>query len=185
MITTNDCKLRSICAISSGVYLREPVGTDVFYLQASDIYEDNICGRGKQIAYRQQLDGYLLQKGDLLLVNKGTIFKCRVFDSPQPAIASTSFLTLRIMRKDIIPEYLCWFLNHPHTVTNIRSRQEIASTPMIRKTDIEDIIVPIPALDKQQTIVLLSSLSQKEAILMKSITDRRQLLMNQILYNTL
>lgn len=185
MITRNDCKLSSICVISSGVYLREPVGTDVFYLQASDIYEEDICSRSKRILYRPQLDGYMLQKGDVLLVNKGTTFKCRVFNGLLPTIASTSFLTFRIKRNDVLPEYLCWFLNHPHTVREIRSRQEMASTPMIRKTDVEDILVPIPALDKQRTIIVLSNLSQREASLMKSITDRRQSLMNQILYNTL
>lgn len=185
MITETRGRLNDICIINSGVYLREPGGMDICYLLASDIYEDEICSRSKRIASRPQLGGYLLQRGDLLMVSKGTSFKCRVFDSQQPAIASTSFLTLRIANKNILPEYLCWFLNHPHTVREIRSRQEMASTPMIRKTDVEDILVPIPALDKQRTIIVLSNLSHREASLMKSITDRRQLLMNQIIYNTL
>ena len=185
MITENIVKLNDICTINSGVYLREPNGIDICYLQASDINEDEICSRSKRIVFRPQLNGYLLQQGDLLLVSKGSSFKCRVFDSQQPTIASTSFLTIRIMRKDILPEYLCWFLNHPHTVTDIRSRQEVASTPMIRKADIEDISVPIPTIDKQQSIIQLSALSQREAYLMKTLADRRQSLMNKILYNTI
>ena len=185
MFTENILKLSDVCTINSGVYLREPSGTDVCYLQVSDVYEADICSRSKRIVYRPQLDGYMLQQGDLLLVSKGTSFKCRVFDCTLPVIASTSFLILRILQKDILPQYLCWFLNNPRTVTNIRSHQELTVTPMIRKTDIEDIMVPVPTLDRQQTIIQISTLSQREDFLMRTLADRRQILMNQILYNTL
>lgn len=185
MITNEQYKLGDICTITSGVYLREPTVNDICYLQVSDLYEESLCKKSKKIAYRPQLEGHLLQQGDLLLVCKGSSFNCAVFDCAQRAIASTSFLVLRITRDDITPEFLCWFLNHPHTVSLIRGRQEGSGTPMIRKTDIKDLFVPIPDIERQKKIVKLSELSRRETLILKKIADHKETLMNMILHKTL
>lgn len=185
MFTGTKAKLCDICTISSGAYLHEPAGNEVCYLQVSDLYNESFCDKSKRIAYRPQLDGYLLQRGDVLLVCKGASFKCRVYDCEHWAIASTSFLVLRITCSHILPEYLCWYLNHPRTVEIIHSRQEGSGTPMIRKADIEDLLISIPDLERQSEIIRLSELSQRETELMKEITTRKELLMNHILYKAL
>ena len=105
--------------------------------------------------------------------------------SSAPSIASTSFLVLRITHPMILPDYLCWFLNHPNTVKAIKARQEVSGTLMIRKTDIENLEVLIPEVEDQKKIVAMDELSRREAILMKTIAERKQALINEILYKVL
>lgn len=185
MNTKNKNTLKNICTISTGVYLRELEGDDVCYLQISDIANRNICAKSKRIAYRPGLEGYFVRENDLLMVSKGMAYACRVFDGREPSIASTSFLVLRITHPMILPDYLCWFLNHPNTVKAIKARQEVSGTLMIRKTDIENLEVLIPEVEDQKKIVAMDELSRREAILMKTIAERKQALMNQILYKVL
>lgn len=185
MNTKNKNILKNICAISTGVYLRELEGDDVCYLQISDIANRNICAKSKRIAYRPGLEGYFVRKNDLLMVSKGMAYACRVFNGMVPSIASTSFLVLRITHPMVLPDYLCWFLNHPNTVNTIRARQEGTGTLMIRKSDIESLEVPIPEIEDQKKIVAMDMLSRREVFLMKTIAERKQTLMNQILYKVL
>ena len=56
---------------------------------------------------------------------------------------------------------------------------------MIRKADIEDLLISIPDLERQREIIRLAELSQRETELMKEITTRKELLMNHILYKAL
>ena len=185
MITNYKNKLRKICAISTGVYLREPEGNEVCYLQISDVNNEDICAKSKHIAYRPELSGYILKEGDLLMVSKGMAYACKLFEGKEPSIASTSFLVLHVTSPQVMPEYLCWFLNHPNTIRIIRARQEVSGTLMIRKIDIENIEVPIPEIMEQSRIVELAKLSRREGKLMAAIAERKQTLMNQIIYNTL
>ncbi|MBQ3788508.1 MAG: restriction endonuclease subunit S [Bacteroidales bacterium] len=185
MNTKNKKILSDICTISTGVYLREPEGNDVCYLQISDIANKDICAKSKKFAYRPGLNNYLVRANDLLMVSKGVAYACRVFDGQEPSIASTSFLVLRIAHPMILPDYLCWFLNHPNTVKSIRARQEGTGTLMIRKSDIESLEVPIPEIEDQKKIVAIDMLSRREVFLMKTIAERKQTLMDQILYKVL
>ena len=178
-------KLNDLCSVSSGVYLREPEGNEICYLQISDINNKDICAKSKRIAYRPELEGYFVRSGDILMVSKGMSYVCRLFDGKEPSIASTSFLVLHVVSNNVFPEYLCWYLNHPNTVKAIRARQEVTGTLMIRKTDIESLVVPIPENEEQKKIVELAKLSLRESSILTAIAERKQALVNQIIYNTL
>ena len=80
-----------------------------------------------------------------------------------------------------MPEYICWYLNHPEVSTLIKAQQTGSSTLLLHKSILENLKIPIPDLNTQKKIVKISKLQQKEQELMKSIAEKRALITNQIL----
>lgn len=132
---------------------------------------------------KANLDDYLLQKGDILFAGKGATYMCKVFDYDFPAVASTSFFTIRILTDAVNPEYLCWYLNHPKVIAQIMASRAGSGTPLIHKPTLENIEVIIPDKVTQQCIVELSALQKREESLLKSIAEKRSIITNQLLMN--
>ena len=132
-----------------------------------------------------KLEKHFLQRGDLLFAGKGISNLCRVVDFEHPAIASTTFYIIRIGERSILPDYLCWYLNQPKALASIKAGQVGTGTPLIRKQILENLEIAIPVLKTQQQIVELAKLQQKEEELLKAITEKRNMITNQLIMNKL
>ena len=177
--------LSEIAEVSSGVFLQtEPFG-DVSYLQIKDLLSESPEKTASKVALSQKNERYLLKKGDLLFAGKGTTYLCKVFDLIIPAIASTTLYIIRLTSKDILPDYLCWYLNQPNVMAMMKAQQVGTGTPLIHKQVVEDIEIPIPELETQQHIVELARLQAREKELYKAISEKRQLIINQLIMNKL
>ena len=125
--------LSEIAEVSSGVFLQtEPFG-DVSYLQIKDLLSESPEKTASKVALSQKNERYLLKKGDLLFAGKGTTYLCKVFDLIIPAIASTTLYIIRLTSKDILPDYLCWYLNQPNVMAMMKAQQVGTGTPLIHK----------------------------------------------------
>ena len=177
--------LSEIAEVSSGVFLQaEPFG-EVSYLQIKDLFSESPEKTASKVALSQKNERYLLKKGDLLFAGKGTTYLCKVFDLDIPAIASTTLYIIRLTSKDILPEYLCWYLNQPSVMAMIKAQQVGTGTPLIHKQVVEDFEIPVPDLETQQRIVELAKLQVKEKELYQAIAEKRQLITNQLILNKL
>ena len=177
--------LSEIAEVSSGVFLQtEPFG-DVSYLQIKDLLSESPEKTASKVALSQKNERYLLKKGDLLFAGKGTTYLCKVFDLIIPAIASTTLYIIRLTSKDILPDYLCWYLNQPSVMAMMKAQQVGTGTPLIHKQVVENIEIPIPNMETQQRIVELARLQAKEKELYQAIAEKRQLITNQFIMNKL
>ena len=178
-------KVSEIAEVVSGVYLQaEPYG-DVSYLQIKDLLSESPEKTASKVTLSPKNERYLLAKGDLLFAGKGTTYLCKVFDLDIPAIASTTLYIIRLASKDILPDYLCWYLNQPNVMAMMKAQQVGTGTPLIHKQVIEDFVIPVPNLDTQQRIVELAKLQAKEKELYQAIAEKRQLITNQLIMNKL
>lgn len=180
---TNNKKISEIAEVVSGVYLLAAPYGEVYYLQIKDLLSESPEKTASKVTLSAKNERYLLAKGDLLFAGKGTTYLCKVFDLDIPAIASTTFYIIRIGDGDILPDYLCWYLSQPKTLSIIKSGQVGTGTPLIRKKILENLEIAIPDLKTQQQIVELAKLQQKEEELLKTITEKRNLITNQLIMN--
>ena len=120
-----------------------------------------------------------------MFAGKGTTYLCKMFDLDIPAIASTTLYIIRLTSKDILPDYLCWYLNQPSVMAVLKTQQVGTGTPLIHKQVVEDFEIPVPDLDTQQCIVELAKLQIREKELYQAIAEKRQLITNQLIMNKL
>jgi len=173
-------KIGNIASISSGVYFKDIPDGDVNYLQVRDFNED------KEAVYSTvelniKTRKHLLSEGDLLFAAKGMYNFCTIFrESIGLSIASSSFLVLKVKDKRMVnPEYLCWFLNRSDVISTLKSSAVGSSIPSIGKSVIEECQVDIPTIAIQQKIIEIAKLQQKEQLLYKKISNRRDILLQK------
>ena len=178
-------RISEIAEVVSGVYLTAAPYGNVSYLQIKDLLSESPEKTASKVILSPKNERYLLAKGDLLFAGKGTTYLCKVFDLDILAIASTTLYVIRLTAEDILPDYLCWYLNQPNVMAMMKAQQVGTGTPLIHKQVVEDIEIPIPELETQQHIVELAKLQAREKELYKAIAEKRQLITNQLIMNKL
>lgn len=93
---------------------------------------------------------------------------------PDPTLAASYFYVLT-PSAEISPQYLCWFLNHSHTrrifdrIAGVGARM-----PVVKKSDLADITIPLPPTHAQNRIVQLHSITLQEAALLDDLKQKRR-----------
>ena len=154
-------------------------------MQIKDLLFESPEKTASKVILSPKNERYLLAKGDLLFAGKGTTYLCKLFDLDIPAIASTTLYIIRLTSKDILPDYLCYYLNQPSVMAMMKAQQVGTSTPLIHKQVVEDFEIPIPDLETQQCIVELAKLQVREKELYQAIAEKRQLITSQLIMNKL
>lgn len=183
--TNTKKKVSEIAEVFSGVYLQASPYGEVAYLQIKDLLSESSEKTASKVTLSPKNERYLLAKGDLLFAGKGTTYLCKVFDLDIPAIASTTLYIIRLTSKDILPYYLCWYLNQPSVMAVMKAQQVGTGTPLIRKQVVEDFEIPVPEIDTQRQIVELAKLQTKEKELYQALAEKREQLTNQLIMNKL
>ena len=124
----------------------------------------------------------MLQQGDILFAGKGTKYLCQTFSLNIQAVPSTTLYIIRPNQKQVLPEYLCWYLNLPQIETVVKATQVGSSMPMILKSSLEELEIPVPDLATQSHILKIANLQQREQQLMTAIAEKRAQVINQTLY---
>ncbi|MBR5984713.1 MAG: restriction endonuclease subunit S [Bacteroidales bacterium] len=177
-------KLKDIANILSGVYLRPSPAGEIAYLQVSDLQRQSPEKTAVKVEFVRKLRQYMLQEGDILLAGKGN-YLCKTFELDIPAVPSTTLYIIRPNTDTILPEYINWYLNLPQTISLIKSVQVGSGIPLIHKSTLENIEIPLPPIKVQMNIVKISILQQQEKELLENIAQKRFQIVNQILINEL
>ena len=182
--TMKKVKLKEIANILSGVYLRPSPTGEIAYLQVSDLQRQSPEKTADKVDFVRKLHQYMLQKGDILLAGKGN-YICKTFELDIQAVPSTTLYIIRPNTDIIMPEYINWYMNLPQTISLIKSVQVGSGIPLIHKSTLEDIEIPLPTKKTQTSIVKISLLQKREQELMGEIAEKRTKITNQILINEL
>lgn len=117
--------------------------------------------------------GYL-QKNDVLIVARGMksgAFRATVFFTDEMnVIASSSVYIIRIKDKNILSEYVAYYLNSTNgqdALADVISGSYIGALP---RKELEGMAIPLPSLQKQQAIVNV----HKNILAQQKILDRRR-----------
>lgn len=171
-----------IARVQTGVFAKPLETGEVVYLQARHFDEHgSLIGQlYPDLSASEVSDKHLLNGGDVLFAAKGIKNFATVHESHNlPAVASTSFLVLRINQQVVLPEYLAWFLNLDETLTHLRAKAKGTSIPSITKADMMALEIPVIPMERQQLIVHLQHLGRREVQLRMAILQKRQQWINQ------
>lgn len=167
--------LKYITDIQTGLYAQTISSGTVIYLQAKHFNENGQLNYSilPDLAMNAQTEKHLLKDGDILFAAKGSKnFATQYENKNGYCVASSTFLVIKIRNEfysKILPEYLCWFLNHSKTQEWIKAIARGSSIPSISKVDLQELEISIPAINKQKTILKIDSLQKQEQSLLKKI----------------
>lgn len=180
--------LKHITTIQTGVFAKPIQKGEIVYLQSKHFDEN---GELTEILYPDlnidsKINKHLLEKGDVLFAAKGTKNFAAWYERDEiPAVASTSFFVIRLQDKNVLPGYLTWFLNHPSTQQLLKAHARGTSIASISKAVLSELKIPIPDIRKQQLILNIYELRNKEKKLKQQIETLREKEIQQLLINAI
>lgn len=131
-------------------------------------------------------ESHFLKQGDVVFAAKGNRhFAWSVTDLSLPTVASTSFFVLRLLNRDVLPDYLAWILNTKIRNGEISQLSTGTSIPSITKEMLGDLEISVPSIATQRSIVTIKQLWEREQALRREIEDQRKKLIDCTILNLL
>ena len=182
--------LKHIASIQTGVFAKPAAEGDVIYLQAKHFDEAGQISAElhPDLMASSISERHLLRYGDVLFAAKGTKNFAAVYNLEEPAVASTSFFVIRLeedFRYRILPKFLVWLMNHPIAQVYLKGQAMGSSIVSISKGVLEELEVSIPSIQKQQLILNISKLRNKEIELRQQIEMLRHKQIQQQILNAI
>lgn len=181
-------RLLDIATLRTGIFAKPSSEGELVYLQVKHFDESGNLQQKLFLDLPSKWIGeqHLLKPGDVLFAAKGVKNFAAVYEQRnEPAVASTSFLVLRLNTTQVLPEYLAWFLNSDAILMQLKAQAIGTSIPSISKQVLEAMAVPIPELNIQNTVIQVSKLRKKEAALKESIEALREKQLQYIIHKAI
>ena len=182
-------KLKTITEIQSGYRSRTKIDPRddgiCLLLQAKDVDGDRLSYRTDALVrFLPRLSGKdrFLKKGDILFMARGARnFSVFIDELPDSVLAAACFFVVRVSNSDILPEYLCWYLNQSPVEEYLkRFSGRGVHMPVVRRAVLETIEIPLPPLEVQKQVSALNKLLVKEQDLYRKLAEKRKNLMTEI-----
>lgn len=177
--------IKEITHIQTGLFAKPSGIGELVYLQAKHFDEHGhlhsvLHPDLKALGISEK---HKLKDGDVLFAAKGTKNFATVYEHHnEPAVASTSFFIMRLTNKNLLPEFLAWFLNSQPTQTLLKGQAIGTSIPSISKQVLENLEIAVPSIETQKAILQITQLRNKEKSLKQKIeTLREQQIQQQII----
>jgi len=176
-------RLSKIAKIQSGYISRGKIepredGTH-FLLQARDVDAERFAYKAdSMVRFSPDLSrkDWVLEPDDVLFMARGTRnYSVLIKEIPEQALAAACFFIVRVSSDQVLPYYLCWYLNQS-LVDHYLSRHSGRGVhmPVVRRSVIESIDIPVPPLETQKKIVRMDLLMQKEQELIERLAEQRK-----------
>lgn len=124
-----------------------------------------------------------LNIGSVLLPSRGEYYRAFYFLGRRdksldlPVIASSQFLILIPKTEELLPEYLCWYLNQPTTQHELSNKSQGSNIPMLTITKVSSLELELLSLEKQKQIIQLNYIwEQEQALTQKLLQNREQMM---------
>lgn len=171
--------LHHIANIQTGLYSHPVSHGKVIYLQLKHFKENGefMDGIIPELPLNGQIEKHLLSDGDIVFSAKGSNNFAALIKFNNPCVASSTFLVIRLKdeyRTKILPEYLVWFMNNLKTQEWIKAKARGSSIQSVSKTDLLDLEITIPPIEKQKKILIVDSLHKKEQGILKKIQSLKE-----------
>jgi len=176
-------RLSKIAKIQSGYISRGKIepredGTH-FLLQARDVDAERLTYKADSLVrFSPDLSrkDWVLEPDDVLFMARGTRnYSVLINNISERALAAACFFIVRVSNDQVLPYYLRWYLNQA-LVDHYLSRHSGRGVhmPVVRRSVLESIDIPIPPLAVQSKIAKLDVLLQKELELIDKLAKKRR-----------
>ena len=185
--------LKKATSIHTGIYANPDAWGDIMYLQAKDFNEVGqvhpLLKPNLILESDNKIGKHLLKDGDILFAAKGHKNFAAIYnESLGPAVASSTFLVVRILREyrlRLSPEFLAWWMNHSKSQQYLKGQAIGSSLLSISKAVLQELEIFIPPLTQQEIILKISELRSREIALQSQIEALREKKIQQLLLNIL
>jgi hypothetical protein len=121
-----------------------------------------------------------LLPGDILFPNRGTRSTALVFHGMDTrTIVGPQFAVIRPDHTLVFPDYLAWILRSAPTQENLNALKKGTHMPVIDRSALETLPIPLPPLIQQRQIVEIASLAQQERRLAEQLLQLRAQFTNE------
>lgn len=182
-------KLKHIAAVQTGSSFRsrlEPLSDgNVRVVQMKDLGQDNRVDLEAltRVSMRRVKAHHLLHLGDVVLRSRSHTNSAVLIDTEvEDAIVAAPLIRIRATSKNVLPSYLCWFINQPSTQSYFQTHATGSSARIIGKHVVENMEVFVPSLEKQKQIVEISQLMAKEQSLIRQLAQKRKQYFEKLLF---
>jgi len=123
-----------------------------------------------------------LQDNDILFMTRGIKnYVSLLTKVPEKILAAASFFIIRTSNPRINPVYITWYLNQPQSQYYFTQNSGSGvAMPVVRRNVLEQIDIPIPAIETQNRIAKLYYLMQDEEKLTIDLLKKRNMLTEAI-----
>ena len=182
-------KLKMIAKIQSGYINRGKIDPrddgNCLLLQAKDVDAHHRSYRTDALVrFLPRLSGkdWFLKPGDILFMARGARnFSVLIDKLPDHVLAAACFFIVRIAISEILPKYLCWYLNQSPVEEYLkRFSGRGVHMPVVKRSVLESIDVPLPPIKTQKQVSEMTMLLQREQDLYKKLAEKRKNLMTEI-----
>ncbi len=180
--------LKNIASIQTGVFAKPANNGDIVYLQARHFDENGLLAveLHPDLMADDISDKHILKTGDVLFAAKGTKNFAVAFEDHFPvSVASTSFFVIRLQNEIVLPQYLAWYLNSPHSQQFLKNFARGTSIASISKAVLDELEIFIPDLKTQKLILKITQLRNSEKKLKQEIDILREKLIQQLIINAI
>lgn len=128
---------------------------------------------------------YLLNPNDIIFRSRGQTNTAVILKADLGAVvAAAPLMTLRVPSKELLPDYLCWWMNQPAAQQHFSRHAKGTSVRMISREALETLEVPVPTIEKQHQIVELALLGEREQELLEKLAEAEKNKLQCILNKT-
>lgn len=163
--------------------LEEAEEGNVKVIQMKDLLKDNTIDFNslKKISLQEVPTRHLAKKGDVLFRSRGNIPMAALVDRDvENTIVGSPLLQISVTQKDLVlPEYLCWFINHRKTQSIFERNKKGSFISMLSLRWFKGLEVEIPDIAIQQKIIEITTLATEEFRLASEIHQKKILLIQE------
>ncbi len=118
---------------------------------------------------------YAVSQGDVLFLSRGhRNYAMPIKDRLENTIAASYFFILRIKTDRVLPEYLAWYINQTPAQEYLHNTARRGThMPLVPLSAFADLVIEVPGIKTQSTIVELSKLMEREQILLDQLQEKR------------
>ncbi len=176
-------RLKELAKIQSGYISRGKIEHRAdgshFLLQARDVDADRLTYQTADMnRFNPSLSGKdrMLKPGDLLFMARGPRnYSVLIREIPDRVLAAACFFIIRVTSEKILPDYLFWYLNQEPVDRYLRQHSgRGVHMPVVRRSVLENIHIPVPPAEVQGRVANLNSLLQKEIELISKLAEKRR-----------
>ncbi|NOZ68470.1 MAG: restriction endonuclease subunit S [Deferribacteres bacterium] len=145
-------------------------------IQSKDFDSFNRLQSGNLIAFfpERRPEPYSVHKGDILFQARGMVhFSCCIEEELENTLAAGSFYILRPKKKNLLPQYLAWWLNQSKAQAYFQSEARGAGISFVSKETLSRLKVRIPPLSVQKKVVKIITLARHEQFLLERLASVR------------
>ncbi len=187
MKATISQKLKNICEIQLGYQFRTRFEHDLagnyFVIQMKDIKDYSLStAELLKVKLPKVKNDYLITQNTILFTPRGYNNNAIFIDEAlNDTIASSQFYIIKVSDKNVLPEYLTWYINQSPAQKYFTSNRAGTTIPIINIAQLKELEVKIPDIETQENIVKTYNLACKEKEIYQQIMDKRHTLISEAL----